>query len=63
MVEGRLKEDASEQTVVTRIRELRASGMTLQEIADYLNDESVATKRGGRWHPSTVTYILRRNVA
>ena len=63
MVEGRLKEDLSEQSVVSRIRELRASGMTLQAIADRLNSESISTKRGGKWHPSTITYILNRKAA
>jgi DNA invertase Pin-like site-specific DNA recombinase len=37
------------------IAELRAGGMTLQAIADRLNDEGVPTLRGGaKWRPSSV---------
>ena len=31
---------------------------TLSEIAKGLNLDEIATKRGGRWHASTVRYIL-----
>jgi DNA invertase Pin-like site-specific DNA recombinase len=42
-----------------RIRDMRASGMTLQSIADTLNDEGVPTVRGGeRWRPSSVQSVL-----
>ncbi len=38
-----------------RIRAMRASGMTLQAIADRLNAENVPTLRGGaKWRPSAV---------
>jgi DNA invertase Pin-like site-specific DNA recombinase len=38
-----------------RITAMRASGMTLQAIADALNDDNVPTVRGGaRWRPSSV---------
>jgi peptidoglycan hydrolase-like protein with peptidoglycan-binding domain/DNA invertase Pin-like site-specific DNA recombinase len=38
-----------------RIVEMRAAGMTLQAIADELNDEGVPTLRGGeKWRPSSV---------
>jgi DNA invertase Pin-like site-specific DNA recombinase len=41
------------------IVELRASGMTLQAIADRLNADGVATLRGGaRWRPSSVQAAL-----
>jgi site-specific DNA recombinase len=63
MTDGQLEEMADEQEVVRRVFELRACGMTLQAIAVRLNAEGVPTKRGGRWHPSTVTYILGRRVA
>ena len=33
-------------------------GPTLQQIADRLTAEGVATQRGGRWHLSTVKRIL-----
>ena len=38
--------------------ELRESGATLQQIADQLTGDGVATPRGGRWYPSTVRSIL-----
>jgi DNA invertase Pin-like site-specific DNA recombinase len=38
-----------------RIADMRASGMTLQAIADVLNGEGVPTQRGGaKWRPSSV---------
>jgi DNA invertase Pin-like site-specific DNA recombinase len=38
-----------------RIATMRADGMTLQAIADVLNDEGVPTQRGGsKWRPSSV---------
>jgi len=41
--------------VKERIVRMRASGMTLQAIADTLNSEGVPTLRGGRhWRPSSV---------
>jgi DNA invertase Pin-like site-specific DNA recombinase len=42
-----------------RIRQMRASGMTLQAIADTLNEDRVPTVRGGlRWRPSSVQSVL-----
>jgi DNA invertase Pin-like site-specific DNA recombinase len=42
-----------------QIVEMRASGMTLQAIADRLNADGVATLRGGaRWRPSSVQAAL-----
>jgi DNA invertase Pin-like site-specific DNA recombinase len=45
------------------IREVQASGVrTLQGIADALNARGVRTARGGRWYPTTVRNLLRRDV-
>jgi DNA invertase Pin-like site-specific DNA recombinase len=63
MTEGQLETNQLELVIVERILELRAGGMTLQAIADLLNGESIPTKRGGKWHPSTITYILSRRAA
>ena len=38
--------------------EMREGGATLQQIADRLAGDGVATPRGGRWHPATVRQIL-----
>lgn len=43
-----------------RIRELRASGATLQAICDALTAEGVPTATGGRWWPATVRGVLIR---
>ena len=46
--------------LAARIRELRASGRTLQSICDLLNAEGVPTPRGGtHWRPSSLRAILR----
>jgi DNA invertase Pin-like site-specific DNA recombinase len=50
----------SEAATVRRIIELRADGHTLRAIAEQLSAEGHETKKGGRWAPSTVLYVLRR---
>lgn len=46
---------ADRPSLKQRISEMRAAGMTLQAIADTLNDEGVPTVRGGaEWRPSSV---------
>ena len=43
------------ETIRARIQRMRADGMTLQAIADTLNEEGVPTLRGGaKWRPSSV---------
>ncbi len=37
-----------------------AGRMVLTKIADYLNAQSIPTKRGGTWHHSTVRKVLNR---
>jgi len=56
--DGGLRVVAEEADTVRRIYTLRKQGLKLQEIADILNAEGVPTKRGGRWYPGTVRYIL-----
>ena len=46
---------ADDPELVERIVQMRAQGMTLQAIADRLNEEGVPTVRGGaEWRPSSV---------
>ena len=46
---------ADDPELVERITSMRAHGMTLQGIADQLNEEGVPTVRGGvEWRPSSV---------
>ena len=43
------------ESIRRRIAAMRADGMTLQAIADVLNEERVPTQRGGaKWRPSSV---------
>ena len=50
-------EDAA---TLARVQELRAQGLSFQEVADVLTREGFKTLRGGGWHPSTVLRLLRR---
>ncbi|MGY0572402.1 recombinase family protein [Bradyrhizobium sp. RDM12] len=50
---------ASDLTVV--VQDIKAGGaVTLQSIADELNNREMMTPRGGKWHPSSVANLLRR---
>ena len=42
------------------MQEMKASGETLQAIADELNTQGIATKRGGKWYPTSIKNILGR---
>lgn len=55
---SRLVENAQELGTVARIRTLAQAGKSLRAIARLLNQEEVATKRGGQWHARTVSYLL-----
>ena len=48
-----------EMETVRRIATLRAQGFTLRAIVSLLDAEGCKTKRGGRWAPATIAYILR----
>jgi DNA invertase Pin-like site-specific DNA recombinase len=54
-----------EQAVIRRIRAMRRNkrgnrkGMTLQQIADRLNEEGIPTKRGKKWTPGQIHMILK----
>ena len=64
-----LEADARELDLVSYIRQARADGYSLRVIAVKLNlavdddPERWATKRGGKWHASTVRAVLRRSEA
>jgi DNA invertase Pin-like site-specific DNA recombinase len=55
---GKLVPDPVEQEAVTLVRQLRADGLSLREIAARLEEAGIAPKAGGRWHPVTVQRIL-----
>ncbi len=50
----------AECVTIDRIVALRGEGQTLVQVAATLAAEGHATKRGGRWHPTTIQRILRR---
>lgn len=63
MLGGRLVIVEQEAAVVAEILNQRAGGETLQNIADYLNKKGISGKLGGKWHPSTVSYLINRQAA
>ncbi|MBC7516026.1 MAG: recombinase family protein [Alkalinema sp. FL-bin-369] len=50
-----------EQETIALIHRHRRAGKSPQKIADFLNAQGVATKRGGTWHHSTVRKVLGRS--
>jgi DNA invertase Pin-like site-specific DNA recombinase len=42
-----------------RIAQEHADGVSINGIARRLNEEAVPTAKGGRWHPSTVSHVLK----
>jgi len=56
--EGGLATVEAEADTVRRIFAMRAAGSSLREIAGALTADGVPTKRGGKWHAATVSYVL-----
>lgn len=54
--------NAKEQKLIKRIKRMRTSGLSFGKIATALNDDNTPTKTGGRWHASTISYILKNNL-
>ncbi len=59
-VDGRLERDEAEAEAVALIRRRAAEGASLRTIAAELAEGGHHTKRGGRWHASTVRAVLER---
>lgn len=60
LVGRRGRPTSTPEHIAERIRDMRAAGATLQAICDVLNQEGVATPRGGtRWRPTSLRSILR----
>jgi DNA invertase Pin-like site-specific DNA recombinase len=53
-------EDRTEKRVVSRILELRTSGLAVDKIAATLNTEELKPKYGARWYGSSVSNVLKR---
>ena len=58
--DGKLEKNKEEQEVIRNIKQLRASGLSLREIARELNRRLVPTKKNGIWQAGTVSTILSR---
>lgn len=56
--DGALVIDERQAEIVRRIFAMRADGILLKDIAAKLNAEGIPTKRGRRWWPSQVSYVL-----
>ncbi len=50
-----------ELDTVRRVRGLHADGLSVRAITAVLSAEGRRTKRGGRWHPTTIQRILARH--
>ena len=57
-VDGKLVENAYEQAVIAKAREVRALGKSLGYIADVLNDMGTKTKLGGQWTAKQVSRLV-----
>ena len=55
-----LVSNPEEEAIIERIREMRARRLSFGKIAARLNEEGIPTKQGKKWHPYTVSYILKR---
>jgi hypothetical protein len=53
--------DDTEQSVLTLMRQLRASGATLREVSAALNARRLINRRGGSWSHQFVAQLLARN--
>jgi len=58
----KLLPDSEELAVVEELRQKRAVGCSLRQLAADLNARGVPTKRGARWHASTVKYLLENDL-
>jgi hypothetical protein len=48
------------RTTANRIRKLRASGMAIDTIAETLNADAIAPRKGSQWYGSSVRNVLLR---
>ncbi len=48
-----------EQVILRRIAAMRHQGMAFLRISDKLNSEGIPAKRGGKWYPATVSYLVK----
>lgn len=56
--DGELTADERETAVAERMEQWKAEGLSIRAIAARANEEGLPSKRGGRWHPTTVARLL-----
>lgn len=59
-INGELTENADEQEIIELIRRHHKSGKSLQQVADWLNQNGYATKRGQQWRRISIKRVLDR---
>jgi DNA invertase Pin-like site-specific DNA recombinase len=59
-IEGELAEHPDEQQIIELIRRHHKSGKSLQQVADWLNQNGYTTKRGQQWQRISVKRVLDR---
>jgi DNA invertase Pin-like site-specific DNA recombinase len=59
-INGELVAEPQEQQVIELIRRHHKSGKSLQQIADWLNQQGYQTKRGQEWKRISVKRVLDR---
>lgn len=57
---GQLVPREDEQAALARMRQLQAEGSSIRGIARTLESEGYRTRKGARWHPTTVARALER---
>ncbi len=59
-VNGELVDNPREQEIIELIRRHHKSGKSLQQVADWLNNNGYTTKRGQQWRRISVKRVLDR---
>ncbi|MGL4621236.1 MAG: recombinase family protein, partial [Chroococcidiopsis sp.] len=59
-IDGELVDNPDEQKIIELIRRHHKSGKSLQQIADWLNQNCYTTKRGQQWQRISVKRVLDR---
>lgn len=57
-VNKELTADSGEAEVLEQMRAWQTEGVSIRGICDRLNTAEIPSKRGGRWHPTTVARLL-----
>jgi len=60
VVNGELVINSQEQEIIELIRRHHKSGKSLQQIADWLNENGYETKRGQQWRRISIKRVLDR---